>query len=735
MSRGIRYFESYTGCEQLNSSYPTPHRSGRMPHLHFKSLRLTCLWFAAWAVLPAASLSAAQTPEPKSPNTVPPLSSPAKQASSPKAAAYYHFALGHLYEELAGVYGNRSDYVNKAIDNYRLAMKEDPTATFLVEDIADLYRAAGRIREAVEEAQDALKANPDDLNSRRVLARIYTQEIGDAQANHIDEGMVRRAIEQYKIVTEKDPKDIDSLVWLGRLERIAENSVDAEAAFKKVLAMDPENEDAITGLASVYSDRGDARTASGLLEKLTKKNPSARAYSILASDYESMHEYSLAADAYKKAIELDPSRVELKAALAQDEAAAGRYDDALKTYQEMADANPQDAQPYLGMAQIYREQKNFAQAHQMIDKAKELDPDDVDIRYSEVGLLEAEGKDQEAIAKLKELLDLTAHRGNGDAERNVRAKMLEQLGLLYREAQEYDLAIDTFRQLAEANPDLAGRSEAQIIDTYRLAKDYAKAQQESDAAAKKFPNDRILDEVRAQLFADEGKTDLAIAELKKLLDGKNDRETYVAMAEVYQKGKNFSEMAKVLDAAEKLSQTKEDKVNVLFLRGAMYERQKQYDLAEKTFRQVIDLDPTSAEAMNYLGYMLADQNVRLQEAQDLIKRAVNLEPNNYAYLDSLGWVYYRLNRLDEAVQQLTRSLQIMSKDPTIHDHLGDVYFKQGKLKDAIAQWQSSLKEWSASSPADLEPDEVAKVQKKLDSARVRLAEEQDPKNTDQRVKP
>jgi tetratricopeptide (TPR) repeat protein len=143
----------------------------------------------------------------------------------------------------------------------------------------------------------------------------------------------------------------------------------------------------------------------------------------------------------------------------------------------------------------------------------------------------------------------------------------------------------------------------------------------------------------------------------------------------------------------------------------------------------------SAEAMNYLGYMLADQNVRLQEAQDLIKRAVNIDPNNYAYLDSLGWVYYRLNRLDEAVQQLTRSLQIMSKDPTIHDHLGDVYFKQGKLKDAIAQWQSSLKEWNSSSPADLEADEVAKVQKKLDSARVRLAQEQGPKSADQPVKP
>jgi tetratricopeptide (TPR) repeat protein len=703
-----------------------------MSYPHSNSFRSICLLIAALAVPLAGSLAAAQTPEQKSPSA---LAAPARRANSPKAAAYYHFALGHLYEELAGVYGNRSEYVNKAIENYRLAMKDDPTATFLIEDIADLYRAAERTREAIDEAQSALAQNPNDLNSRRLLARIYTAEIGDTQANHIDEGMVRRAIEQYKIIAEKDPKDLNSLVWLGRLQRIAGSSVDAEAAFKKVLTIDPDNEDAITGLASVYSDRGDARAASGLLEQLTKKSPSARAYSILANDYESMHEYSLAADVLKKALDLDPSRVELKAALAQDQALAGRYDEALKTYQEMAEANPQDAQPYFGMAEIYAEQKNFALAHQMTDKAKELDPGDVDILYSEVGLLEAEGKNAEALEKLKDLLDSTAHKGTTDADRNVRSRMMERLGLLYRENGQYDQAVDTFRQVADLDPNLAAREEAQIIDTYRIAKDYAKAQQESEDAAKKYPNERVLEEVRAQLFADEGKTDAAIAELKKLLDGKNDRDTYMQMAEVYQKGKNFAEMAKVLDQAEKLSQNKQDRVSVLFLRGAMYERQKQYDAAEKTFRQVIDLDPANAEAMNYLGYMLADQNVRLQEAQDLIRRAVNLEPNNYAYLDSLGWVYYRLNRLDEAAQQLMRSLELMSKDPTIHDHLGDVYFKQGKTKDAIAQWQLSLKEWNTSAPADLEPDEVAKVQKKLDSARVRLAQEQGPNHGDQPVKP
>lgn len=695
-----------------------------MPHFPNHLLSLSCAIVLGLAISPSSA--SAQTPATKDGKqaSLPPA---AKEPSSPKASAYYHFALGHLYEELAGSYGNRTDYVNKAIENFRLAMKEDPAgASFLVEDIAELYRVSGRTREAVEEAQDALKTNPNDLNARRVLAHIYTNQIGDAQTNRIDERMAHRAIEQYKIITDQDPKDIESLVMLGRLDKWLENSVDAEAAFKKVLAIDPDNEDGITGLASIYSDRGDAKTASEMLQKLASKTPSPRTLTALANDYEQMHEYDLAAQAYKKAIDLDPSRVELRGLLAQDEAAAGHLDDALKTYQEWADENQQDAKPYLGMSQIYRYQKNYPLAQQMSDKAKQLDPDDLGVRNNEVSLLDEEGKTPEAIAALRGILDATARANYDPDQRGYRARMLEQLGQLYRKNNQYDQAVDAFRQIGVLDPDLAARADAQVIDTYRLAKDYTKAQQESDAAAKKYPDDRTLREVRAQLLADEGKTDAAIAELKKSLNGKDDRDVYMAMAEVYEKGRNFPEMGKALDSAEKLAKEKEDKENILFMRGSMYEREKKFDAAEKTFRQVIDMDPANSQALNYLGYMLADQNVRLDEAQTLIKKAVDLDPNNYAFLDSLGWVYYRLNRLDDAEQQLTHSLQLWPKDPTIHDHLGDVYFKEGKLKEAIAQWQSSLHEWGGSSPADVEPDEVAKVQKKLDGARVKLAKERGP---------
>jgi tetratricopeptide (TPR) repeat protein len=559
-----------------------------------------------------------------------------------------------------------------------------------------------------------------------VLARIYTNQIGDADAKHIDEGMARRAIEQYKVISEKDPKDVDSLIMQGRLNRVVDNSVDSEASFKKALGIDPDNEDAITGLASVYSDRGDAKGSSALLEKLVSKNPSTRSLITLANNYEMMKEWGLAAEAYKKAVELDPNRAELKSGLAQDQAMAQHYDDALKTYQQIADAAPNDPTAYVRMAEIYEEQRKLDDSRRMMDKAKQAAPNNPEIIHAEARLLADENKLPEAINAMKSVLEMPPTQKPDAQTKSIRAKLLEELGGLYRKNEQIDLAVATFREMAAVDPDQAPQAAAQVVETYRLAKDYAKAQQESDAASAKYPKDRTTHMVRSELYSDQGKTEPAVAELKKLLDGKGDREIYLQMAEVYQKGHSYGEMQKVLDSAEKLSKDNDARSGVMFLRGSMYERQKKFSLAEDEFRKVLGLDPKNASAMNYLGYMLADENVRLPEAQDYIKHAVELEPNNYAFLDSLGWVYFRQNKLDEAEQQLTRAIQLFSKDPTIHDHLGDVLFKEGKLKQAIEQWQFSLKAFNATATSDIEPDDVAKVQKKLDSARVKLAKEQSP---------
>src|SRR5215468_9330099 len=152
-----------------------------------------------------------------------PQNNPAAQNN--KAAAYYNFSMAHYYGELAAAYGNRGDYYKQAIEYYKQALKLDPSATFLLEELTDLYIQGNQLKSAIAEAESLLKQNPDNLQARRMLGRIYTRSIGDSQQGKINEEMVRKSIEQYQIITTKDPSDIEAWLTLGRLQRVEQNSV------------------------------------------------------------------------------------------------------------------------------------------------------------------------------------------------------------------------------------------------------------------------------------------------------------------------------------------------------------------------------------------------------------------------------------------------------------------------------------------------------------------------------
>ena len=642
------------------------------------------------------------------------------------ATVYYYYTLGHMYADLTSQSGNR-EYISKAIDNYKLALKADPNNAGIAEELTDFYIQSGRVREAQTEAEAALKQNPNDVSALRLLAKIYTGQISNGPQNRIDEAMLRRAIEQYQKVTALAPKDIDSWLMLGRLEKVASNSVESRKAYEKALDLDPDNEDALTGLALVYTDLGDTAKATDLLKRLADRNPSARSLQALAAAYEQMKQWGLAAEAMQRALTLNPPNAgEIKRMVAEYQLRAERYADALKSYQDLISEDPNDAQSYLRMSQIYRQQRDFAKAREAADKARGIDPMNLEIRYNDVSILQAEGKTPEAIQTLKDILDSTQKRSYSRSEKSSRSALLDQLSALYRDADQTELAVETLRQTAELDPERGARTTLAIVETYREAHEFAKAQQEMDAGIKKFPEERELRSARATLLADLGKTSEAVAEAKKLLDGKADREVYLTLASVYDKAKKFDDMGKALDQAEKLSQTGEEKELIWFQRGAMYERMKKIDLAEQQFRKVLETDPNSAGALNYIGYMLADRNLRLQESLDYITKAVEKEPENGAYLDSLGWIYFRLGRLPEAEENLRRAAVKTPHDPTVHDHLGEALMRQGKVREAIAQWQMSLHEYDTGAPADLDQAEIAKVKSKLENAKVRLAQETAP---------
>ncbi len=673
----------------------------------------------AWAILAATAVAAyGQTPADAKPKI-------------DKASSYYHYALAHMYAELASTNGARGGYLDKAIDNYKEAIAADPESPILTEELSELYIGSGRLREAQSDAEEALKKDPNNVAAHRLLARVFTSQIGDQQRNRIDDSMVKKAIDQYQKISELDPKDVDTLVMLGRLQKLAQNSIEAEKAYKKALAVDPDSEDALTGLAMVYGDLGNSTEAARMLKQLSDKSPSIKSLRALAATYEQMKEYALAAQALQRALEMNPPDPgELKRALAEDQTQAKQYDAALKTYQDLATDDPSDAQAFVSMSRIYRTMHDLKKARAMSDKAKTLEPYNIEIRYNEIGILGEEGKPAEALKAMKDLVLSTEKRSYSPREKDIRAELLGELAAMYLGVDQTDAAVQAYRQIVEVDPDKGPAVSASIIDAYRQGKDLQKAQEESDAAVKKYPADSAVHAAHALLLADSGKVDPAVAEVKKFLGpgsdsaakgNKADRDYYRTLAQVYDKGHKYDEMSKALDAEEKLSDSKGQKIDVWFMRGAMFEKMKKIDAAEVEFRKILQLEPDYAGALNYLGYILADRGVRLNEALQMITKAVEQDPGNGAYLDSLGWVYYKLGRLPEAEENIRKALETTPRDATVHDHLGDVLLKESKVREAVAQWEMSLKEWTTSSPADMEPDTVAKVKTKLDGAKVRLA--------------
>ena len=130
-------------------------------------------------------------------------------------------------------------------------------------------------------------------------------------------------------------------------------------------------------------------------------------------------------------------------------------------------------------------------------------------------------------------------------------------------------------------------------------------------------------------------------------------------------------------------------LRVLFQLGAVLERQKRHDDAEAAFREALAVEPRSAPILNYLGYMNADRNVRVAEAAELIERALAIDPDNGAYMDSLGWALFRLDRVTEAEKYLRRAV---AREPNavVFDHLGDVLRKRGLVAEAVENWRRAL---------------------------------------------
>ncbi len=678
-------------------------------------------------VLTGVSGAAAMAQAPQE-QLIDPKTSPSA-VDSARADAYYNFTMGHIYEQQYEATSS-AEYATKAIEAYKKAYALDPKSQVIGERLAEMYWKAQRIHDAVAEAQDILKRDPDNVQSRRLLGRIYLRSLGDVNAGNAQSETVSRAIEQYREINRLDPSDTESALWLARLYRLKNEHDKAEQVLRSILRTDPENEPAVEQLTQLLMDEGKSPEAVTLLEGITARSPSPVLLDLLGDAHTQAHELPKAEEAYRKAAELDPSELSHQRGLGQTLLAEEKYAEALKVYQKLSDVMPDDSDVYLRIAQIYRELHQLDKAEENLVKARQYAPGSLEVMYNEAMLYQAQGRYEDAIRVLSNAVtDIKGQAPPPPSRRRSLAILYQQLGQLYRDTQNYPASIYTFEELGHLGEEEDRRARMMIMDTYRAAKDLPKALQTGKEALAKYPADPSIRTSNALLLGENGQTEDAVKMLRAQLHGDaGDRETYLNIAQVYERGRRYKEAEQAARAAEVLpGQTRENEM-VWFLLGAIYERQKFFDKAEEQFKKVLAVNPKNAPVLNYYGYMLGDLGIRLDEAETLVQQALKEDPYNGAYLDSLGWIYFKENKLSASESTLRKAVERERHDATIHSHLGDLYAKLGRGDLAAAEWEKSLVEWRRSLPADMEADKVAELEKKLSQSKHRVAQKSTASN-------
>src|SRR5882724_6742933 len=652
---------------------------------------------------------------------------PAAPPTSSRADAYFNYTMGHV-AEMQYEATSRSEYATQAIDYYKKAYALDPKSPVIGERLAEMYWKAQRVHEAEAEAQALLKRNPDDAQTRRLLGHIYLRSLGNSGETTGQSQTVNRAVEQFKEVVRLDPSDTESALWLARLYRLQNQHDKAEEVLRGLLKSDSENEAGVEQLTQLLLDEGKSSDAIALLEGMNSKSSSPVLLDLLGDAYTQTKDLPKAEAAYRKAVGLDPSETSHQRGLGQTLISEEKYSDALAVYLKLSDLMPDDGDVYLSLAKIYRELHQVDKAEDALVKARQFSPGNLNVMYNEAMLYEAQGRYEDAVRVLSEAV--TGVKGQSvsmPSRRRSLAVRYQQRGQLYRETQNFAAAVNTYVELGRLGEEEDRRARLLIIEAYKMGKDLPKALQAGKEACAKYPKDPAIKSSYALLLGETNQTEEAVKLIHAQLNGTGaDRETYLNIAQIYERARRYKEAEQAARLAEAVPGAPRDNEMTWFLLGAIYERHKFFDKAEAEFKKALEVNPKSAAVLNYYGYMLGDLGIRLEEAQSLVQRALAEDPYNGAYLDSLGWVYYKENKLADAEATLRKALERDSHDPTMHSHLGDVYAKSGRHELAAAEWGKSLAEWKRVLPADLEPERVAEVEKKVSQLRRRVAQKSSP---------
>jgi tetratricopeptide (TPR) repeat protein len=205
----------------------------------------------------------------------------------------------------------------------------------------------------------------------------------------------------------------------------------------------------------------------------------------------------------------------------------------------------------------------------------------------------------------------------------------------------------------------------------------------------------------------QGRLDDAIAAIKQAIDAKPENADLIGLLATMYREKG--DLAQAVELVRTLVARNPDNDKYRFTLGALYDEMKDKQASMAEMRRAIELNPANAAALNYLGYTYAEQGTNLDEAEELIRRALAIDPNDGFYVDSLAWVFYQRGDYSKAIEHLERAIELAGEDPTITEHLADAYQKVGKSTEALNLYQEALQRSKDNKQLDRLKDKIQRL--------------------------
>lgn len=617
------------------------------------------------------------------------LAEPPEQGS-----AYFEFIRGrHLEGE---------GRVTDALAAYERAAKLDPASAEIRAEMAALYARQNRPEEALKAAKAALAIDADDSEAHWVIGTVYASML-DSRAEERasaarrsaggapapgsgpnEEPTMAAAIDHLEKARPGRRYDNGLHLTLGRLYLETDNYPKAVDVLFYVVEREPGFVEAAYLLSQAYDGAGQRDRAIATLEEVVASEPTfTRAWVSLADLYARGKQWDKSAAAYDRAAADNPDSVDLRLRQAAALATAGRTPAARDILKTLAKDHPNEARVLYLLAETERSVRDFDAAEATARQLMAVAPKQP---YGVHALAQVYAQRHQS-SEIVSLLAPAVQAAGAAANTRAYAPLWISLGQAYQELGQTAEAIGAFER-AKA----AGGGDPSY-DAY-LAQAYVAGQKPKEALAVitalrgKQPKNLRLINLEAQARLQSGDLPGATKLLEEAAAANpRDSSAPVALASIYLEAKQYAKAEDVLSRAA--TQFPSD-IAIPFQQGAVFEEQNRAPEAEQAFRRALSLDPKHAPTLNYLGYMLAERGLRLDEAVTLLTEAVQIEPFNGSYLDSLGWAYYKKGSFDKAREYLLKAGEQQPTNSVIQDHVGDVLFALRDLDGAVAAWKRAL---------------------------------------------